>query len=109
MSAQLTVQPTKQPAACRQEVQPALQRKQLGKFEKIPFKYAGILPEFAEFCVGSQKCRIFNFVGIQIFRRVRNIVPGKKYFSADASPSHPIPTPTSPLIITSSQLTVLNT
>ena len=38
MSAQLTVQPTTQPAACRQEVQPALQREPLEKLEKSGLK-----------------------------------------------------------------------
>ena len=54
MSAQLTVQPTTQPAACRQEVQPALQRQRLGNLESSMLKdlptYAGIcrnLPNYA--------------------------------------------------------------
>ena len=38
MSAQLTVQPTNQPAACRQEVQPALQLRQLGKLQNSMLK-----------------------------------------------------------------------
>ena len=38
MSAQLTVQPTTQPAACRQEVQPALQQQRLGNLESSMLK-----------------------------------------------------------------------
>ena len=61
MSAQLTVQPTTQPAACRQEVQPALQRQRLGNLESSMLKdlptYAGICRKFAQLCRNSKSRR----------------------------------------------------
>jgi len=68
MTAQLTVQPTKQPAACREEVQPVLQRQRLGKLQNSMLKDdptgkgyrrlatgKGFLSKFKDF-LKSRKC-----------------------------------------------------